>query len=218
MFSDFLFFPGLQGRLRQIVLNQERGRCERQAWRITAQLSRFASGGSGQGRSAPPPQRFNPLVQHLAVPLQLRCHPAAQLDLPLIEQAAKPLHRRLLSPGEAVLLAQQPVDLGLGDHPGAEALEEQLASGHRFVTTSSHSGGTAGLPRGLGLRAAARKPCHDRAGLDVYGASRSLMKLAMIFENVLPPRVHVHPARAVRRLHGRLRRPLVRRDEQVRRD
>ena len=84
VFSDVLFFPGLQGRLRQIVLNQERGRCERQAWRITAQLSRFASGGSGQGRSAPPPQRFNPLVQHLAVPLQLRCHPAAQLDLPLI--------------------------------------------------------------------------------------------------------------------------------------
>ncbi len=40
-------------------------------------------------------------------PLQLRCDPAAQLDLPLIEQAAQPLHRRLLSPGEAILLAQQ---------------------------------------------------------------------------------------------------------------
>jgi len=144
VFSDVLFLPGLQGRLRQMVLDQARGRCERQAWRITAQLSRFASGGSGQGRSAPPSQRFDPLVQHLAVPLPVWRDPAPQLNLPLIEQAAKSLHRRLLSPGEAVLLAQQPVDLGLGDHPGAEALEEQLASGHRFVTTSSHSGGTDG--------------------------------------------------------------------------
>ena len=93
-----------------------------------------------------PPQRFDQLVLHLVVPLQLWCHPAAQMDLPLIEQAAQPLHRRLLSPGEAILLAQQPVDLSLGDHPGAEALKEQLASGHWFVTTSSHSGGSAGLP------------------------------------------------------------------------
>jgi hypothetical protein len=43
------------------------------------------------------------------------------------------------------LLAQQPVDLGLGDHPGAEALEEQLASGHRLVTKSLHPAGSAGL-------------------------------------------------------------------------
>ena len=42
--------------------------------------------------------------------------------------------------------------------------------------------------------------------------------LAMIFENDLPPRVHVHPARTVRRLHGRLCRPLVHLDEQVLRD
>jgi len=44
------------------------------------------------------------------------------------------------------------------------------------------------------------------------------MKLAMISENDPPPLVHVHPARAVRRLHGRLYRPLVHRDEPVRRD
>ncbi|MFN9916112.1 MAG: hypothetical protein ACK53L_26215, partial [Pirellulaceae bacterium] len=79
--------------------------------------SRQSSGGLGQGGSAPPSQRFDPLVQHLAVPMQVRCDPAAQLDLPLIEQAAQPLHRSLLSPGEAILLAQQPVDLCLGDHP-----------------------------------------------------------------------------------------------------
>lgn len=64
----------------------------------------------------------------------LRCDPAAQLDLPLIEQAAQPLHRCLLGPGEVILLAQQPVDLRLGDHPGAQALKEQFPSGHRFVT------------------------------------------------------------------------------------
>jgi hypothetical protein len=64
----------------------------------------------------------------------LRCDPAAQLDLPLIEQAAQPLHSGLLSPGEVILLAQQPVDLRLGDYSGAQALKEQLASGHRFVT------------------------------------------------------------------------------------
>lgn len=122
------------------------GRCDRQALRITAQSSRLASGGSGRGGSAPAPQRFDPLVQHLAVPLQVRCDPAAQLDLPFIEQASQPLHRCLLCPGEAILLAQQPVDLGLGDHPGAQALKEQLASGHRFVTKLLHLGGSAGLP------------------------------------------------------------------------
>jgi hypothetical protein len=136
VFSEFLFFPGLQGLFRQIVLNQEMGRCERQAWRITALSCRFASGGSGQGGSAPPSQRFDPLVQHLAVPLQLRSNPAAQLDLPLIGQAAQSLHRRLLS---------------LGDPPGAQALKEQLASGHRSVTQLLQFGGLAELPRGLGL-------------------------------------------------------------------
>jgi hypothetical protein len=151
MFSNFLYFPELQGRLLQIVLNQEMGRCKRQAWRITGLSGRLASGGSGQGGSVPP--------------LQLRCDPEAQLDLPLIEQAAQPLHRRLLSPGEAILLAQQPVDLSLGDHPGAEALKEQLTSGHRFVTNLSHPGGSAGLPRGPRPRASARKPSHDRAGM-----------------------------------------------------
>ena len=88
--------------------------------------SRLASGADGQAGSTVPSRR---------------CDPAAQLDLPLIEQAAQPLHRRLLSPGEAILLAQQPVDLSLGDHPGAQALKEQLASGHRFVTDLLHSGG-----------------------------------------------------------------------------
>jgi hypothetical protein len=63
-------------------------------------------------------------------------HPSAQLDLPL------------LGPGEANLVAQHPVDLGPGDHPGAEALEEQLASGHRLVTGLLHRGSPAALPWG----------------------------------------------------------------------
>ena len=55
---------------------------------------------------------------------QIGCDPSAQLDLALIEQATQSLHRSLLSPGEAILLAQQPVDLSLGDHPGTQALKE----------------------------------------------------------------------------------------------
>ena len=94
----------------------------------------------------PQPQRFDPLDQLLEVPLQVRCDPSAQLDLPLIEQAAQSLHRRLLRPGEAILLAQQPVDFSLGNHPRAQALKEQLASGHRPVTKSLHDGCWAGLP------------------------------------------------------------------------
>ena len=61
------------------------------------------------------------------MPEPVRSDPAAQLDLPFVKHSPKPLHRRLLGPGEAPLLAQQPIDLGMGDHPGAEALEEQLA-------------------------------------------------------------------------------------------
>jgi len=152
------------------------------------------------------------------VPLKVRCYPAAQLELSFIEQASQPLHRCLLRPGEAVLLAQQPVDLGLGDHSGAQAPEEQLASGHRFVTNSLHLDGWSELLRGLGPHTVARKHRYDRAGMDATGASRSLMKLAMIFDIDPPPHVHVHPARAVQRLHGRLCRPLVHLDEQVRRD
>ena len=64
-----------------------------------------------------PFQRFDLHVQLPAVPLKVRCDPSAQLDLALIEQATQSLHRSLLSPGEAILLAQQPVDLSLGDHP-----------------------------------------------------------------------------------------------------
>ncbi len=140
----------------------------REVWRLAAQSSSFASraagraiqsehletpppidlssGSYGQGGFAPPPQRFNPLVQHLAVPMQMRCDPAAQLDLPLIEQAAQPLNRRPLRPGEVILLAQQPVDLSLGDNPGAQALKKQLACCHRFVTNSLHPGGLAEHP------------------------------------------------------------------------
>ena len=95
---------------------------------------------------ATPFWRFDPLVQQLAVSQPLRLNPAPQLDLALIKQPAQPLHRRLLGPGETPLLSQQPVDLGLGDHPGAEALEEQLASGNRLVTKSLHPAGSAGLP------------------------------------------------------------------------
>jgi hypothetical protein len=47
------------------------------------------------------------------------------------------------------VLAEQPVDLSLGDHPGAQALKEQLASGHRSVTKLLHLGGSAGALRGL---------------------------------------------------------------------
>ena len=79
-------------------------------------------------------ERLGPLVQRLERQMWLRCYPAAHLDLPLIEQAAQPLHSCLLSPGKVILLAQQPVDLRLGDYPGAQALKEQFASGHRFVT------------------------------------------------------------------------------------
>ena len=97
-----------------------------------------------------PFQRFDLHVQLPAVPLQVRCNPSAQLDLPLIKQAAQPLHRRLLGPGEAILLAQQPVDLSVGDHPRTQALKEQLASGHRLVTKLLHHGCWAGLPGVLG--------------------------------------------------------------------
>jgi hypothetical protein len=76
----------------------------------------------------------------------LLCYPAAHLDLPLIKQAAQPLHSCLLSPGKVILLAQQPVDLSLGDYPGAQALKEQLASGHRFVTNYLHAGGQVEPP------------------------------------------------------------------------
>ena len=92
-----------------------------------------------------------------------------------------------------ILLAQQPVDLRLGDHPGAQALKEQLSSGHGFVTNSLHPGGQTEFLRGLGLGAVARKPSHDKAGMDARGASRSLTKLAMIFETPLL-HVHIHPA------------------------
>jgi len=78
--------------------------------------------------------------------LQVRCDSAAQLNLPLIEQAAQPLNRRPLRPGEVILLAQQPVDLSLGDHPGAQALKKQLACCHRYVTNSLHTGGLAEHP------------------------------------------------------------------------
>ena len=77
-------------------------------------------------------ERLGPLIQ--------------RLELPLIEQAAKPLHGCLLGPGEVILLAQQPVDLSLGDHSGAQALKEQFASGHRFVTDWLHAGDLAEHP------------------------------------------------------------------------
>jgi hypothetical protein len=76
----------------------------------------------------------------------LRRNPAPQVDLALIKQPTQALHRRLFGPGEATLLAQQPVDLGLGDYPGAEALEEQLSSGHRRVTKSLHPDSSAEPP------------------------------------------------------------------------
>jgi len=84
------------------------------------------------------------------MPLPVWRDPAAQLDLPLIKQASQPLHRRLLRPGETILLAQQPIDLCLGDHPGAEALKKQLAGSHDFVTKVLHPGGLAGHLRGPG--------------------------------------------------------------------
>lgn len=111
---------------------------------------------------------------------QIGCDPSAQLDLPLIEQATQSLHRSLLSPGEAILLAQQPVDLSLGDHPGTQALKEQLTSGHRLVTKLLHPGCWAGLPRALGPLVTALKHRRARAGMDVRRASHCLMRLAMI--------------------------------------
>ena len=111
---------------------------------------------------------------------QIGCDPSAQLDLPLIEQATQSLHRSLLSPGEAILLAQQPVDLSLGDHPGAQAPKEQLTSGHRLVTKLLHPGCWAGLSRALGPLVTALKHRRARAGMDVRRASHCLIRLAMI--------------------------------------
>lgn len=51
----------------------------------------------------------------LTSPVPLRWSPSTVLELSLIEQAPQPLHRRLHGPGEAVLRAPQPVDLGLGE-------------------------------------------------------------------------------------------------------
>jgi len=127
----------------------------------------------------------------------------------LIQQAAQPLHRRLFGPGEAALLGKQPVDLSLGDHPGAEALEEQLASGHRFVTKLLHPGGSARLLWGYGPLAAAQRGCGDWLWAAFPGASRSLTSLAMISESRFSD-VHLHLDRVVWGLHGRLFRPLVR--------
>lgn len=85
-----------------------------------------------------------------------------------------------------ILLAQQPVDLSLGDHSGAQALKEQLTSGHRFVTNSLHPGVRKEFPRVLGLRAGARKPWHDTTGVDARDASRFLTRLAMILKILFP--------------------------------
>lgn len=121
------------------------------------------SGGLELGGSASPAQRLKPLVQHLLFPLAVRGNPAPQVDVPVIQQSSQPLHRRLFGPGEATLLAEQPVDLGLGDHPGAEAFEKQLASSHGVVTDLLHPGGSAGPPRGLRHRCIARMVCCDWA-------------------------------------------------------
>jgi hypothetical protein len=118
-------------------------------------------------RGAPPPQRFNPVVHHLAVMEQTRRQATTELDLPLIQQPPEALHRRLLSPGEASLAGQQPVDLGLGDHPGAEAAEEQLTCGHWLVTNPLHAGSGAGLPWG---------PPADRG----RGSCRGLQPLSLL--------------------------------------
>ena len=103
-----------------------------------------ASGALEQRGSPPPSQRFDPRIQPLAVREPVWRNPASQLDVPLIEQSSQPLHRRLLGPGETALLAEQPIDVSLGDHPGAEGLEEQLASGHQDVTELLHPDGSAG--------------------------------------------------------------------------
>lgn len=113
------------------------GRSSRDNW--TSPSIELSSSGQGQGGSVPWSERVGPLDQRLERQMWLRCDPAAQLNLPLIEQAAQPLHRCLLSPGEMILLVQQPVDLSLGDHPGSQALKEQFASGHGFVTNWLHA-------------------------------------------------------------------------------
>jgi hypothetical protein len=62
----------------------------------------------------------------------------AQLDPALIQKSTQPLHSSLLGPGEAALLRQHPLDLGLGDDPRTESFEKQLTKSHGFVTNPLH--------------------------------------------------------------------------------
>jgi len=54
-------------------------------------------------------------------------HPTAQLDVPLIEQAAEPEGGGLLQPGEAVLAVGEPGEFGGGDDARGQGFEVELA-------------------------------------------------------------------------------------------
>jgi hypothetical protein len=71
-------------------------------------------------------QGLDPSVAHLPVMRQLRRKTTAQLNPTFIQQSPQPLRGCSLRPGKAALLSQHPIDFRLGDHPGAQGLEEQL--------------------------------------------------------------------------------------------
>jgi hypothetical protein len=108
--------------------------CGRVPWAPTPRpirrCQRGSPGPSVAATAAALAEGLDPVIHHLLVVEPLRRQAATQLDRALVEQAAEPQCCCLLRPGEVVLPGQQPVDLRLGDHPGAEGFEEQLADGH----------------------------------------------------------------------------------------
>lgn len=76
------------------------------------------------------PQRFDPLLQHLLMLEQAPGQATAEIDLALIDQAAKANRHSLLMALEASLTGGDPGDLPFRDHTRMQGLKEELTKGH----------------------------------------------------------------------------------------
>ena len=87
----------------------------------------------------PAAQGLDPVVEDLLVLDDPAGGPAAEVDLPLVDQASEPDRDGLLMPRKGALLGCDPGDLMFRDDAGDDRLEEDLPESHEsHVTKSLH--------------------------------------------------------------------------------